>query len=44
MQFLQHTQELEKVLTFLNEIGIAVVEKELHDTFLPGLSLGPDCI
>lgn len=44
MQFVQHTLELEKVLTFLNEIGIAVVEKELHDTFLPGLSLGPGCI
>lgn len=39
------TVELEKVLTFLNEIGIQVVEKELDDTaFLPGLALGPNCI
>ena len=36
--------ELEKVLSFLNEIGIAVVEKELETSFLPGLSLGPNCL
>lgn len=36
--------ELEKVLSFLNEIGINVVEKELDNTFLPGLSLGPGCL
>lgn len=36
--------ELEKVLSFLNEIGINVIEKELDDTFLPGLSLGPNCL
>lgn len=35
---------LEKVLSFLDEIGINVVEKELDGTFLPGLSLGPNCI
>lgn len=38
-------RELEKVLSFLNEIGIAVVEKELDETtFLPGLLLGSNCI
>lgn len=36
--------EIEKVLLFLNEIGIDVIEKELDDTFLPGLSLGPNCL
>lgn len=36
--------ELKKVLSFLDEIGINVVEKELGSTFLPGLSLGPNCI
>lgn len=36
--------ELEMVLSFLNEIGINVVEKELDDTFLPGLSLGPNSL
>lgn len=37
--------ELEKVFIFLNEIGIDIIEKELDDTtFLPGLSLGSNCI
>lgn len=36
--------ELEKVLSFLNEIGIDVVEKQLENSFLPGLSLGPNCL
>lgn len=37
--------ELEKVLLFLNEIGIDIIEKELDDTtFLPGLTLGSNCI
>jgi len=36
--------EIKKVLLFLNEIGIDVIEKELDTTFLPGLSLGPNCI
>lgn len=36
--------ELEKVLSFLNEIGIDIVEKELQTSFLPGLSLGPNCL
>lgn len=36
--------KIEIVLSFLNEIGIDVVEKELDNTFLPGLSLGPNCI
>lgn len=34
-----------KMLTFLKEIGIEIIEKKLDDTtFLPGLSLGPNCI
>ncbi|MCV9927641.1 hypothetical protein OIU83_08270 [Flavobacterium sp. LS1R49] len=36
--------ELEKVLSFLEEIGINIIEKELDTTFLPGLSLGPNCL
>lgn len=36
--------ELEKVLSFLNEIGIDIVEKELQTSFLQGLSLGPNCL
>jgi hypothetical protein len=37
--------ELEKVLSFLNKIGIDIVEKELEETtFLPGLTLGSNCI
>ena len=37
--------ELQKILAFLKEIGIRIVEKELDDTtFLPGLAIGPDCL
>ena len=36
--------ELEKVLSFLSEIGIDIIEKELQTSFLPGLSLGPNCL
>jgi len=36
--------EIKKVLKFLNEIGIDVIEKEVNESFLPGLSLGPNCI
>ncbi|MBE8724607.1 hypothetical protein [Flavobacterium hungaricum] len=39
-----HTLEIQKILAFLNEIGIQVFEKKLDDTFLPGLDLGPNCI
>lgn len=38
------TEEVTKVLHFLAEIGISVHEKQLTDTFLPGLTLGPNCI
>ncbi len=41
---LQRSTELTKVLDFLEEIGIPVLEKTLTDTFLPGLALGPSCI
>jgi hypothetical protein len=38
-------KELKLILSFLKEIGIAVIERELSEsTFLPGLSLGPNCI
>ena len=41
----KYSEELEKVFSFLNEIGIAIIEKELDEaTFLPGLSLGSNCI
>jgi hypothetical protein len=41
----KHSITLEKVLTFLETIGIDIVEKELDaTTFLPGLSLGSNCI
>ena len=40
----KQSAELEKVLSFLNEIGIDVVEKQLETSFLPGLSLGPNCL
>ncbi|PKB18667.1 hypothetical protein [Flavobacterium sp. 5] len=41
----KHSIELEKVLSFLNEIEITIIEKELDETtFLPGLTLGPNCI
>ena len=36
--------EVKKVLSFLDEIGIQVIEKELETSFLPGLDLGPNCI
>lgn len=39
------TLELQKILSFLEQINIEAVEKELDDTtFLPGLALGPDCL
>lgn len=41
---LKESLEMQKVLPFLTEIGIEVIERELDATFLPGLSLGPDCI
>jgi hypothetical protein len=42
---MSETSELEKILSFLKEIGIHVVERELPEpTFLPGLNLGPECI
>lgn len=39
------TTALNKMIPFLEEIGIPVVEKSLsEETFLPGLQLGPGCI
>jgi hypothetical protein len=40
----KHSLEVKKVLSFLDEIGIQFIEKQLDETFLPGLSLGPNCI
>jgi hypothetical protein len=42
--FTKENSEVKKILSFLDEIGIDVIEKELNDTFLPGLDLGPNCI
>jgi len=44
MTIKNQSPELEKILSFLNEIGIDLFEKKLETTFLPGLSLGPNCL
>ena len=45
MTLLKHTPEVVKILHFLKEIDINIIEKKLSPiTFLPGLSLGPNCI
>lgn len=36
--------EVKKVLQFLEEIGIEVIEKQFESSFLPGLDLGSNCI
>ncbi|GAA3756446.1 hypothetical protein [Flavobacterium ginsengiterrae] len=36
--------EVKKVLQFLEEIGIEVIEKQFQSSFLPGLDLGSNCI
>ncbi|MCP2025073.1 hypothetical protein L1276_000213 [Flavobacterium sp. HSC-32F16] len=41
---LKKNVEVKKVLQFLEEIGIDVIEKQLEPAFLPGLDLGPNCI
>ena len=42
---LTETTETKRILAFLEEIGIAVIERELTGTtFVPGLALGPNCI
>lgn len=41
---LKENIEVKKVVQFLEEIKINVIEKELGNTFLPGLELGPNCI
>ncbi|WP_343698077.1 hypothetical protein [Flavobacterium sp.] len=41
---LKETTDVKLVLRFLDEIGITVIEKDLGDTFLPGLDLGSNCI
>ncbi|WP_343617674.1 hypothetical protein [Flavobacterium sp.] len=41
---LKENIEVKKVVRFLEEIKINVIEKELGNTFLPGLELGPNCI
>lgn len=39
------SSEIKKILNFLNEIGINCIEKKLDaPTFLPGLTLGQNCI
>ncbi|MQP52199.1 MULTISPECIES: hypothetical protein [unclassified Flavobacterium] len=40
-----NNSEIEKVLLFLKNIGIQIIEKQLDSTtFLPGLALGSNCI
>lgn len=42
---IKKNEEVIKMLTFLNEIGIDYIEKKLETTtFLPGLALGKNCI
>ncbi|MFD2940394.1 hypothetical protein [Flavobacterium notoginsengisoli] len=41
---LKEKDEVKKIIFFLKEIGIDVIERELEDTFLPGLDLGANCI
>lgn len=41
---LKESIEVKKVLLFLKEIGIDVMEKQIESSFLPGLELGPNCI
>lgn len=42
---MKETPEVIKILHFLNEININVVEKKLEDsTFLPGLAIASNCI
>lgn len=41
---LKEKEEVKKVLFFLKEIGIEIIDKDLDETFLPGLDLGPNCI
>lgn len=41
----KNSEETERVLRFLEEIGIQIVEKKLDaTTFLPGLALGSNCM
>jgi hypothetical protein len=44
MHVKEKSLEVEKIIFFLDEIGIKVIEKELDETFLPGLSLGASCV
>lgn len=44
MNVRQQRPEVQKILSFLTDIGIQIIEKELDATFLPGLNLGANCI
>jgi hypothetical protein len=42
---MEQQSALQRILSFLEEIGIPVIERELtEETFLPGLTLGSGCI
>jgi hypothetical protein len=42
---MQRPDDLQRILSFLEEIGIPVIERTLtEETFLPGLTLGSNCI
>ncbi|WP_026715353.1 hypothetical protein [Flavobacterium daejeonense] len=45
MPTVKKSLETERILIFLEEIALNVIEKKLDSTtFLPGLALGPNCI
>jgi len=45
MEIVKNNKEITRVLHFLKEIGIQIIEKKLDtSTFLPGLALGQNCI
>ena len=45
MKTFKDTPEVQEILFFLEKIGIQIVEKKLNnETFLPGISIGSNCI
>ena len=45
MEIVKNNKEITRVLHFLKEIGIQIIEKKMYtSTFLPGLALGNNCI
>lgn len=45
MKIVKEKPEVDKILQFLAQIGISVIEKQLPDnTFLPGITIGNNCL